>query len=172
MPRKCQIKTCFSQKPLGHFQPNFVCKLLSTSKMECINILLVTVPRLSLCAYIVKPFKNLFPRNQQTDFRKNWYVHVVSGNPALHSLFKLWSLVDVDLFYGKVISFSSRKHFHTKVIPDLHLTYSKTGEILGLAVLEIVKTLSVALEVSLSIMYVSREATFALVQVWAFQKNE
>ena len=21
-----KIKTCFSQKPLGHFQPNFVCK--------------------------------------------------------------------------------------------------------------------------------------------------
>ena len=26
------IKTCFSQKPLGHFQPNFVCKLLGTRK--------------------------------------------------------------------------------------------------------------------------------------------
>ena len=40
-----------------------------------------------------------------------------------------------------------------------------------LAVLEIVKTLSVALEVSLSIMYVSREATFAFLQVLAFQKT-
>ena len=36
---------------------------------------------------------------------------------------------------------------------------------IALAVLEIVKTQYVALEVSLSIMYVSREATFALVQV-------
>ena len=34
-----------------------------------------------------------------------------------------------------------------------------------------VKTLSVALEVSLSTMYVSTEATFALVQVWDFQKT-
>ena len=25
-----KIKTCFSQKPLGDFQPNFVCKLLGT----------------------------------------------------------------------------------------------------------------------------------------------
>ena len=25
-----KIKTCFSQKPQGHFQPNFVCKLLGT----------------------------------------------------------------------------------------------------------------------------------------------
>ena len=27
-----KIKTCFSQKPLGRFQPNFVCKLLGTMK--------------------------------------------------------------------------------------------------------------------------------------------
>ena len=27
-----KIKICFSQKPPGHFQPNFVCKLLSTRK--------------------------------------------------------------------------------------------------------------------------------------------
>ena len=36
----------------------------------------------------------------------------------------------------------------------------------------LVKTLSVALEVSLSIMYVSREATFVLVQSLSFSKNE
>ena len=48
------------------------------------------------------------------------------------------------------------------------------GEIfksIALAVLEIVKTLSVALEVSLSIMYVSREATFSLTSL-SFSKNE
>ena len=27
-----KIKTCFSQKPLGHFKPNFVRKLLDTWK--------------------------------------------------------------------------------------------------------------------------------------------
>ena len=27
-----KIKTCFSQKPLDHIQPNFVCKLLGTVK--------------------------------------------------------------------------------------------------------------------------------------------
>ena len=49
------------------------------------------------------------------------------------------------------------------------------GEIfksIALAVLEIVKTLSVAVEVSLSIVYVSREATFVLVQSLSFSKNE
>ena len=29
-----KIKTCFSQKPLGHFQQNFVCKLLGTLEMK------------------------------------------------------------------------------------------------------------------------------------------
>ena len=29
-----KIKTCFSQKQLGHFQPNFVCMLLGTRKMK------------------------------------------------------------------------------------------------------------------------------------------
>ena len=28
-----KIKTCFSQKPLGHFQPNFVC----TCNHECLG---------------------------------------------------------------------------------------------------------------------------------------
>ena len=37
-----KIKTCFSQKPLGHFQPNFVCKLLGTWKFKFINTMLVT----------------------------------------------------------------------------------------------------------------------------------
>ena len=37
---------------------------------------------------------------------------------------------------------------------------------------QIVKTPSVALEVSLSIMYVSREATFALEQSLSFSKND
>ena len=48
------------------------------------------------------------------------------------------------------------------------LKFLINGEIfksIALAVLEIAKTLSVALEVSLSIMYVLREATFALVHV-------
>ena len=27
-----KIKTCFSQIPLGHFEPNFVCKLSGTGK--------------------------------------------------------------------------------------------------------------------------------------------
>ena len=48
------------------------------------------------------------------------------------------------------------------------------GEIfksIALAVREIVKTLSVALKVSVSIMYVSRETTFALVQSLSFSKK-
>ena len=27
-----KIKICFSQEPMGHFKPNFVCKLLGTWK--------------------------------------------------------------------------------------------------------------------------------------------
>ena len=33
-PRSCTYETCFSQKPLGHFPPNFVCKLLGTSVQD------------------------------------------------------------------------------------------------------------------------------------------
>ena len=58
--------------------------------------------------------------------------------------------------------------FNKFYISTCILKFYINGEIfksIALAVLEIVKALSVALEVSLSIMYVSREATFALVQV-------
>ena len=37
-----KIKTCFSQKPLGRFEPNFVCKLLDTWKLKFIEMMLVT----------------------------------------------------------------------------------------------------------------------------------
>ena len=38
--------------------------------------------------------------NQWTDFHETWYV--ASLTPAHHSLFKWWSWVDLELFYGKV----------------------------------------------------------------------
>ena len=37
-----KIKTGFSQKPVGHFEPNFVCKLLGTRKGKFNGIMLVT----------------------------------------------------------------------------------------------------------------------------------
>ena len=52
---------------------------------------------------------------------------------------------------------------------------SINGEIfkfIALAALEILKTQSVAVEVSLSVMYVSREATFAFGTSLSFSKNE
>ena len=43
--------------------------------------------------------------------------------------------VDCNIFVPKknyvFVVHTSRKHLRTKVTPDLHLTYSKTGEILG-----------------------------------------
>ena len=37
-----KIKTGFSQKPVGHFEPNFVCKLLGTRKLKFNDMMLVT----------------------------------------------------------------------------------------------------------------------------------
>ena len=37
-----KIETGFSRKPVGHFEPNFVCKLLCTRKLELNDIMLVT----------------------------------------------------------------------------------------------------------------------------------
>ena len=37
-----KIKTCFSQKPVGHFEPNFVRKLLGTRKLKLNGMILVT----------------------------------------------------------------------------------------------------------------------------------
>ena len=36
-----KFETGFSQKPLGHFQPNFACKLLGTRKIKFMNMTLV-----------------------------------------------------------------------------------------------------------------------------------
>ena len=44
--------------------------------------------------------KNLLLRNRWTDFHETWYV--ASGTPAHHSLYKLWSWVDLDQIYAKV----------------------------------------------------------------------
>ena len=35
-------------------------------------------------------------RNQRNDYKDTWYV--ASGTPTHHNLFKLWPLVDLDLF--------------------------------------------------------------------------
>ena len=35
------VKIGFSQKPLGHFEPNFVCKLSGTKKLKFIDMILV-----------------------------------------------------------------------------------------------------------------------------------
>ena len=40
-----KIKTHISQKPVGHFEPNFVCKLLGTKKLKYNDMMLVTLPR-------------------------------------------------------------------------------------------------------------------------------
>ena len=37
-----KIKTGFSQKPVGHFEPNLVCKLLGTRKLKFYDMMLVT----------------------------------------------------------------------------------------------------------------------------------
>ena len=37
-----KIKTGFSAKPVGHFQSNFVCKLLGTMKLKLYDMMLVT----------------------------------------------------------------------------------------------------------------------------------
>ena len=37
-----KIKTCFSKKPVDHFEPNFGCKLVGTRKLKLHVIVLVT----------------------------------------------------------------------------------------------------------------------------------
>ena len=39
---RIKIETRFSQKPLGHFQPNLVSKFLDTRKLKLINMMVVT----------------------------------------------------------------------------------------------------------------------------------
>ena len=49
---------------------------------------------------MVKTLKNLLLRNRKADDLESWYA--ASGTQVLSSLFKWWSWVDLDLFYGKV----------------------------------------------------------------------
>ena len=60
----------------------------------------VTWPRWPPCPYMVKTFKNLLLQNQKTYDLETW--HVALGTQAPQSLYKWWSWVDLDLFYGKV----------------------------------------------------------------------
>ena len=57
-----KIKTDFSQKPVGHFEPNFVCELLGTRKLRINDMMLVMCPRWPPCPYMVKTLqKSSFP---------------------------------------------------------------------------------------------------------------
>ena len=47
-----------------------------------------------------KTLQNLLLQNRQAASHETWYVAL--GTPAHYSLFKLWPLSDLDLFYGKV----------------------------------------------------------------------
>ena len=46
-----------------------------------------------------KILKNPLPQNQRNDYKDTWYV--ASGTPFHQSLFKLWPLVDLDLFLAR-----------------------------------------------------------------------
>ena len=51
-------------------------------------------------AAMLKTLKNLLLQNHWANCIENW--HVASRSVVLQSLYKLWPLVDLDLFYGKV----------------------------------------------------------------------
>ena len=69
-------------------------------KRKFVRTVQVTWPRWPPRLYTVKTFKNLLLQNQKADDPEIWYVASVAR--VLPSLFKWCSLVDLDLFYGKV----------------------------------------------------------------------
>ena len=96
-----KIKTCFSKKLVGYFEPNFVCKL----SWKSMKMMLVTWSRWPPSAghmikMAPKPIHGKFLRNCWTNFHETWYV--AFWTPAYPSFFKWWPWVDLDLFYGKV----------------------------------------------------------------------
>ena len=76
----------------------------------------VTWPRWPQCSKMLKTLKNLLLQNHWANCLETW-GHVASGNVVLQSLYKSWTLVDLDLFYGKVkfgnLGFSIRKRVKT-----------------------------------------------------------
>ena len=95
-----KLKTSFSQKPLGHFYPNFICKLSGRRKWKFIDMMLVTWPRWLPCPYMVKTLQKSSTPEPLDRFPRNL---VCSIDDSCHrSLFKWWPWVDLDLFYGKV----------------------------------------------------------------------
>ena len=95
-----KVKTCFSQKQLGHFKPKFIWKLKGEWEWKCIQMSWVTWPTWPPCPYMIKTLKNLLLQKQWADDLKNWYVTL--SMQVLPRLFKLWPWVDLDLFYVKV----------------------------------------------------------------------
>ena len=96
----CQHFQTSSLKPLGRLKPNFIWSLLGMWEWKFIQTVLVTWPRWPPCPYMVKTLKNLLLRNQKADDLETWYAAL--GDRVLHSLFKWWPLIDLDLFYHKV----------------------------------------------------------------------
>ena len=78
-----KIKTGFSQKAVGHLEPNFVCKLLGTRKLKFNDMMLTKMATMPI--YGKSPSKIFFSRTIGPISMK-WYV--ASETPAHHSLFK------------------------------------------------------------------------------------
>ena len=72
-----KVKTSFSQIQLGHFEPNFVCKLSGTRKFHK-HYAGHMSKMAAMPLYGKNPSINLFLLNWWTDFIETWYV--ASGN--------------------------------------------------------------------------------------------
>ena len=94
------FQTSSPLKPLGRLKPSSMWRLLGIEERNFVRTVQVTWPRWPPWPYMLKSLKNLLLRNQKAYDLETWYV--ASSAQVLPSLFKWWSWVDLDLFYGKV----------------------------------------------------------------------
>ena len=94
------FQTSSPPEPLGRLSSNFMWSILGVGERKFVFFVQVTWPRWPNFPYGVKLKKNLLLRNRWADLDETWYV--ACGTWAHHSLYKLWPLDDLDLFYAKV----------------------------------------------------------------------
>ena len=94
------FQTSFPQKHLSRLKPNFLWSLHWMLGWKFNQMFRVTWPRWLPMPYMVKTFKNILLRNQETDVIETWYK--ASSTVVLPNWFKLWHWVDLVHFYDMV----------------------------------------------------------------------
>ena len=124
--KSSEFQTTSSLEPLGQFYSNFMWSLLRLGEWKIAKMVAVSWPRLPLCPYMVKTFKNLLLQNRGCLGAES--LHKSLGTGGLPKLLKKCRILTFDLFTAR----SSLLPYAFVWEKPLKILFSKTEDALWL----------------------------------------